>query len=472
MTRFLLLLAFCLGICGPQGHARDSLRLRLDSAIVRHLPSGAAVGVAVHDLTQDTTLYLYNADKLCRPASVMKLLTAVTALSMPRASEPFTTEVWAKGIIRGDTLHGDLYVLGGFDPEFSLEDLDSLVSTLASTGIRAIDGRLWGDVSAKDSLYWGAGWLWDDNPSAFQPYLSPLMLERGAVRVVARPGAHPGDPALLHCVPAPGYFTLTNKTTSRQPRKGSFRLTRDWMDNGNHLIATGNVSSPQALTLNVYRSEGLFMHALARRLYDRGLLPDTTYGFCPLQPDSTARRLALHATPVQTVLNQMMKESDNLCAEAMLWRIGRQSTGHDHISAKDGLRCVKSLLTDLGVDSRSYRLADGCGLSHYDYLTPRLLVEVLRHAYRHSSVFGPLYKALPVSGTDGTLKHRLGRGTPAYRRIFAKTGSYTGINCLAGYALNRQGHWLAFSIMVQNSLSGRDARILQDSICLELMEGD
>lgn len=60
----------------------------------------------------------------------MKLLTAITALSRSDADEPFRTEVWYKGTIEHDTLRGDLYVIGGFDPEFDEHSMDSLVDNV------------------------------------------------------------------------------------------------------------------------------------------------------------------------------------------------------------------------------------------------------------------------------------------------------------------------------------------------------
>ena len=71
---------------------------------------------SVYALTAKKSLYNYRAEKLSRPASTMKLLTAITALSRPEAAEPFRTEVWHDGVIEHDTLQGNLYVVGGFYP--------------------------------------------------------------------------------------------------------------------------------------------------------------------------------------------------------------------------------------------------------------------------------------------------------------------------------------------------------------------
>ena len=469
MRCLFFLFLFMTAVLPAHPQTADSLQARLDEVVERNLPQGSSVGIMVYDLTDNRPLYLRDADKLCRPASTMKLMTAVTALDMPGADRPFSTELWYKGHIERDTLHGDLYVVGGFDPEFCLEDMDSLVEALCRLPFHTLQGKVYGDLSVKDSLYWGAGWLWDDNPSAFQPYLSPLMLEKGTVKVTAYPADIRGVPARLVCFPPSSYYSVDNNTRTRTPRAGGFKLTRDWMDNGNRLLATGNIAGAQALTVNLFRSERMFMHVLVERMRGRGLQVDSVYAFRKLEADSTAVRVAVQHTPMQAVLDQMMKESDNLNAEAVLWSIGRQVSDGRPVTAKDGLGQVKALIAKLGLDARDYRLADGCGLSHYDYLSPRLLVETLKCAYARTSIFGKLYKSLPVSGMDGTLKYRLGRGTPCYRRVHAKTGSYTGVNCLAGYLQTAGGHWLAFAIMNQNVMSGRASRILQDSICLQLV---
>ena len=172
----------------------------------------------------------------------MKLLTTITALARPEADEPFRTEVWYRGTIERDTLQGDMYVIGGFDPEFDEEALDSLVAAVARFPFSVIKGKVYGDVSMKDSLYWGSGWLWDDTPYSFQPYLSPLMLNKGVVTVTATSGER-GDSAHLECTPVSSYYTLTNKTQSRTPSAGRFRVGRDWLVNGNNITVAGNVDA-------------------------------------------------------------------------------------------------------------------------------------------------------------------------------------------------------------------------------------
>ena len=453
-----------------QNTAAKGLSSRLDTLIKYQLPVGSNVGISIYDLTDGKSLYTYQADKLSRPASTMKLLTTITALSHPDADDPFKTEVWYQGVIEQDTLKGDLYVVGGYDPEFGDEALDSLVNAVSRFPFSVISGHVYGDVSMKDSIYWGSGWAWDDTPASYQPYLSPLMLNKGLVTVTASPGER-GHLASLDCVPAPSYYTVTNETKSRTPAAGRFGVSRDWLQNGNNIVVKGNVEGKRTGMVNIYSSRDFFMHTFLERLQAKGIQCPVNYAFNELQKDSLSVQIALFETAIQDVINQIMKESDNLNAEALLCRLGAQATGKKHISDEDGLSVIRKQIKALGEDPDYYKLADGCGLSNYNYISPNLLIAFLKFAYSRTDVFQKLYKALPIGGVDGTLKYRMKRGTPSYKNVHAKTGSFTAINCLAGYLRTTNGHEIAFAIMNQNVLSGAKARAFQDAVCDEVIRG-
>ena len=157
------------------------------------------MAISVYDLTAGKPLYGYQADKLSRPASTMKLLTTITALSRPEADEPFRTEVWYQGTIERDTLQGDMYVIGGYDPELMkrhwipwwLPCPFPLLCHQRQGVWRCLHERL---------LVLGQRLVVDDTPYSFQPYLSPLMLNKGVVKVTATPGER-GDSARLNALP-------------------------------------------------------------------------------------------------------------------------------------------------------------------------------------------------------------------------------------------------------------------------------
>ena len=466
MQRILLFLI--LSSCLPVLWGQQVLSSRINS-LLKTLPEGSEVGISVYDLTDKKSLYTYRDTKLSRPASTMKLLTAITALSRSDADEPFRTEVWYNGVIEHDTLRGDLYVVGGFDPEFDELSMDTLIDAIITSPFSVIDGRIYGDISMKDSLYWGSGWAWDDTPEAYQPYLSPLMYHKGMVTVTAAPGAVQGDTARVSCYPESSYYSLSNATRTRTPSAGKFTVTRGWLENKNNITVTGNVEGRRSADINVFSSQDFFMHAFLEKLRGKGIEVPLNYAFSVFTPDSSSVCMVRSECSVQEVVTQIMKESDNLSAEALLCRLGAQATGKKYVSAKEGIAEIKKMIKQLGHNPDHYKIADGCGLSNYDYLSPALLVDFLKFAYSRTDVFRKLYKALPIAGVDGTLKYRMQQGK-ACKNVHAKPGSYTAINTLAGYLKAANGHEIAFAIMNQNVLSAAKAREFQNKVCEVLCE--
>lgn len=443
--------------------AQTSFATSIDS-LISTLPQESEVGIAVYDLTSNEMLYTFRDHKLARPASTMKLLTTITALSYLDVEKPFHTDVWTKGVIENDTLKGDLYVLGGFDPEFDDEAMNALLGEISTLPFKVITGKVYGDISMKDSLYWGAGWLWDDNPEAFQPYLSPLMFNKGMITVGVTPANSKGVAPQVAITPKSTYYTVNNSAKTRTPSAGAFNITRDWMNNKNEILINGNLAQAQSRDLNVYGSSDFFMHTFLERLQANNISVLGGYDYKTFHRDSLSTKIATYHTSFQKVIDQTLKESDNLNAEALLYRIAAKTTSKKHVSAKDGLQAVNRLIKQIGLNPSDYKIADGSGLSNYNYISPALLVELLKYAYANTNIFGRLYKALPTAGIEGTVKHRMKPGK-AFKNVHAKTGSYTGINALAGYAKAANGHYLAFAIMNQNILSGRKARIFQDQLC-------
>ena len=442
----------------------DVFSSQLDSLVKAYLPQGSHVGIYAYDLTDDQPLYAYEAEKLSRPASTMKLITAISALAHPQGKEPFRTEVWYRGNIEQDTLCGDIYVVGSMDPEFNNEALDSLVNMMTSLPFCYVKGNLYGDVSLKDSIYWGKGWSWDDNPNAYQPYLSPLMLQKGAVEIAVSPTTK-GMPADVLLTPLSTYYTITNNTQTTTPDAGKFVFSRNWLENGNDLIVSGNVERKRTTRVNIYGPEKFFMHTLQERLEACGIQFDNRYAFKEMLPIDSCSFLMAYETPIQAVLDEMMKESDNLNAEAMLYRLAWQATGKRHLSSDEAVKPLQERIDALGYKATNYRIVDGCGLSNYNAVSAELLVAFLRFAYSQPDIYSAIYQALPIAGIDGTLQSRMRRGSPAYRNVRAKTGTVTGICTLAGYLTASNGHQIAFAILNQNHLAHRDARLLQDRVC-------
>lgn len=454
-------------LCGSILMMAQSLTNHLDVLLGDALLHTADASVVVYDLTADKMLYEHRADKLCRPASVEKVVTTVAALNRLGTDYTLRTELRTTGFLDADSiLHGDLYVVGGFDPEFTAADLNSLIAAIPRAGIRSISGSVLADVSMADTTYWGSGWCWDDAPAAFQPYYSPLLLEKGCVEVCVIPTVR-DSAATIVCLPTSFWYEIDNRTCCYSDSDEPLHITRNWQDGSNRIIVSGNVKQPHSRKLSVQTSDQHFFALFTERMLRSGIgASHFGYGMCP--PD--ARPIATVERSIGEVVHEALKESDNLNAEAMLFHLAATS-GKPYAKASDGVIRIDSLLVSIhhtygekGTRVPPHKIVDGSGLSGYNMVSARLLLSVLRYAYSQPHIYDILTDALPHSGTDGTLKGRMGNKTMR-GRIIAKTGSMTGVSTLAGYAHATNGHTLAFVIMNQHVLKLSQARAWQDKVC-------
>lgn len=134
------------------------------------------VGLCIYDLTDDSLLYAYHWRYRLRPASNMKIVTAVTALDLLGSDYMYRTTLLTdydpetvyvrmsdSTVQKRVVLPGNLYVHGGFDPVLGSEDVQDFINQLKTRGISEIRGNVVFDYSMKDENRKGWGWCWDDD---------------------------------------------------------------------------------------------------------------------------------------------------------------------------------------------------------------------------------------------------------------------------------------------------------------------
>lgn len=366
----------------------EPLPKRLERLLDNDIFDRTQVGLYVYDLTADTLVYAWHERQCMRPASNMKLVTAITALETLGTDYKYRTRLYTTGLSTSDSVWtGRVYVKGGYDPLIDRDDLRAMADSLKAHGITQIKGTVALDLSFKDNKRWGWGWCWDDDEEI---PLTPLLYE--------------------------------NRDTFAD------HLRRVWHEAG--IDWDGTVSEaevPASATLVCERTHTI----------DQALLP-------------------------------MMKRSDNSIAESLFYQLAAKG-GQRHAGRKQAVTHVNALIRRVGLDPSHYQIADGSGLSLYNYLTPELLGRLLRFAYANQPIYNHLLPTLPVAGHDGTLRRRM-HGSRAEDNVQAKTGTVEGVSTLSGYLTTAAGNRLCFSIMNQGIRHTSTGRNFQDRVCRALCQ--
>jgi D-alanyl-D-alanine carboxypeptidase/D-alanyl-D-alanine-endopeptidase (penicillin-binding protein 4) len=234
----------------------------------------------------------------------------------------------------------------------------------------------------------------------------------------------------------------------------------------------GRMEGDNQFTLNVQARAGkqFEMHVPFRATpcFVAELLADTLHRpvsllEANLLPPANAR--ILYSVKADSLYVPMMHDSDNFIAEQLLLLCSWQRTGL--LNTEQAIEhAEKNYLTGLPDE---LKWVDGSGLSRYNLVTPRSLVEVLNRIQQlvpRQRLFG----IFPAGGVSGTLKsnYRNGSGSPY---VFAKTGTLRHNHSLSGYLVTKKGKLLIFSFMHNNYTGSMNAlRKEMERVLLQVYE--
>lgn len=195
---------------------------------------------------------------------------------------------------------------------------------------------------------------------------------------------------------------------------------------------------------------------------------EVTMSDTPVAPELLGTQAELgrvYSAPLATRLRDMLRESDNISAEA----IGRElattrttgqgeTTSTTSVTFAEATEAILATLREAGFDVDGMNgedkavLHDSSGMSKDNRLTAHILDAVLS-----DERIRLLLDDLPVAGVDGTLSERYGPGSGAESAagwVRAKTGTLDGVNALAGTVTTSAGRALSFAFLSNGSHAG------------------
>ncbi|GAB1720742.1 MAG: D-Ala-D-Ala carboxypeptidase PBP3, Serine peptidase, MEROPS family S13 [Nitrosospira sp.] len=475
-----LLVAFLL----PPLHAFSSeLPPSVSQALRRAAIPESATGVYVHEIGAGRPLIALNAGRAMNPASVMKLLTTFAGLEMLGPAYTWKTELYANGVMNGDTLQGDLVIKGYGDPKLNLENFWLLTRRLRQTGLREITGDLIVDNSYFD--------IPPGDPAAFdgKPYrvynVFPEAVMVNYKTLALRLVPHSESKAVRVVIdPLPDLLDLTNnlKLTS-----GKCDAWRDALGaeiqgnftNGNRasVALNGTYSSDcgeKNLHLSLHDSLsytfGLFKQFWIEQggLFRGKVRPGTApQGQFPLETHESP--------PLSEIVRDINKFSNNIAARQLYLALGStrqegtelpfgpgsgQSSGTPATLARSEA-AIRRWLASRDLNFPELVIENGSGLSRNERISAGHIGKLLLRAFQ-SPVMPEFISSLPITGIDGTMKKRL-EGTAAARQAHIKTGLLEGARTMAGYMLDKAGRRVVVVFFVNHPRSG-DAQAAMDAL--------
>jgi D-alanyl-D-alanine carboxypeptidase/D-alanyl-D-alanine-endopeptidase (penicillin-binding protein 4) len=446
------LVAAVLWLAPPLARGAE-LAARLEAALRDPGLRGARVAALVVELDGGGVLYAHDPDHALVPASNMKVLTAIAALSAFGPAHRFTTEVFAPALPDAEGAVAELAIRGGGDPALTSEEVWRLAADLRRLGLRRVTGGLRLDDSAFDAQRWHPSW----GPVSARAYHAPvgaLGVNYGAYAVTATPGANPGDPVRVEVDPPIAYLPLVNRARTGPKRSApALEIERAHGEGVEPVTVAGTLpagSPPRTAYRSVLDPLGYAGALLRMQLEANGIQVEggVRRG---LVPTDATRLLAFEGRPLAEIVRLFVKHSNNAIAEGLLKALAARA-GAQPATWEEGLAVVRRELAALGVAVERAKLVDGSGLSYENRVPPRVFVDALRLADR-SFRFGPEFvAALPIGAADGTLEKRAEGAGGAVR---AKTGLLNRVTGLSGYARLADGRVAAFSILA-NGYRGSD----------------
>ena len=373
--------------------------------------AGPASGAYVIDLNTGQVLFAARARAPRLPASVQKLFTTSTVLARFGPAGRLSTSVSGVGRLSDGTYSGTLYLRGGGDPTFGSAGFDR-----ASYGTGTTVQRLAAQVRA------------------------------AGVRAVQ--GSIVADETFfdsLRGTPATGFAP----SLLLEGELSALAFNRGWAD------PTGASLVPRPAL-----EAGLRFAAALRAA---GVRAPAGVGVRAGRTPAAATPMAAERSPTMaTLLALTNAPSDNFFAETLLKDLGARFGAGGTTAAGVGV-VARTIASQFGLHPR---FNDGSGLSTYDRTTPADVVSLLRQ----QAADRPFINSLAVAGETGTLAHEM-NGTYAQGRCRGKTGTLTNVSNVVGYCHARDGHTLAYALMM-NNINPDYAHPIQNAMEIAVAEYD
>ncbi len=407
----------------------------------------------------------FNSDKLIIPASNQKLYTLAAVLDRLGSDFRYTTNIYGDGELVDSTWQGYLTIKGSGDPSISgfLYDGDqdyvfnSFVSQFFDFGIKVINGEIQSDISYFDDEIYPKGWSWEDLSFYYGVEISPLSFNNNAIDLTVNADNGVGEKPSISWLPKYAAFAEFINEQKISPRSNDYDEYYRRYPGSNRILLRSSLPEGyiEKESLSISGAEHFFVGSFESFLINEGYRTRSQEVFefelTPKNYDEDIILASHSSKPLSELIKWANKESDNFYTEMMLKTLAAEEQGIPG-TFENGIKEVRTFLTEQGVDTNLVKMNDGSGLAMGNYTTTGNISTLLYSMKSHNE-WDVFYDSFPVAGIDGSIAHRF-KGTELYNNIRAKTGYVSGVRTLSGYMTTRSGKQIVFSLAT-NHFAGK-----------------
>jgi len=413
---------------------------------------GASISYMVRDLKSGNLVAQHDTSKVLAPASVLKLFTTAYALDQLGRNTTLKSTFYIHGKIENGVLIGDLIFDANYNPTLlaerfnrSLDALnDKLVTSLKLRGINSIKGNVvvYDEVLPVKSL--PRTWIWEDMGNYYGTGAGRTILNENILKVYLKSVKIGSQVEVLRTEPNLPWLVFDSKVTaSEKNRDLAYCFSRP---GDKKITITGTIPANKSSFLvkaTLPDPSGTLVILLKKGLESRGVIVNGNNLVSTYLPAGVHELSIITSPSLTAIVRKTNRQSINVYAESLL--------NYTHLisgaSQKSRTKQMK-LLLGKHFDTKSMKLYDGCGLSRFNAVSSKQVVDLISWMDKHEAK-NAFYKSFAVAGESGTLRSLLS-STIAKGRVKGKSGSMDGVRAYAGTINTRKGEDLAFSVIVNN----------------------
>lgn len=440
LSSFIFILFSMLAFSSIQA-ANTPLPEEVKKVLKKHKLPASSLSLYIKEVDKVTPLIANEIITPRNPASVIKLVTTYAALEILGPNHTWQTNFYALGETQGETLNGDLLMLGSGDPFLVQEKLLHILNGIQTRGIKHING----DFVIDNSIFskeLGTTADFDNEPlRAYNVFPDAALLNFNTMNLIFYPEK---DRLKIFTEPANDNLEIRNLVQL------SNSSCRGFLKKINMKVSTENMKT--VLTVS-----GKYPKACGERQLLRSFINKPNYSFGIFKSMweslggtvkgngfytafdkkalSKLNPIYVHLSePLNRMIEYINKYSNNVMTRQLFLQIGFEKS--NPATKQDARLVISDWLKSKGIQAQELYIDNGAGLSRDTRISAITLAQLLEKALK--SPYAPEYlSSIAIAGVDGTMRKRVKELPKGSMRI--KTGLLKNVRSMAGYVNSQSG---------------------------------